>query len=84
MSLKIKMRPLNEKNPPFVNVGDNIEVTHIDSGIDITSSVFSIDIRVRRDDWVTATLECYVGELDLLGVDIDKIIPHEIAQKLRG
>jgi len=72
MSLKIIMKPIQD-NSPYINVGDNVRVFDIESGVEISDYIQSIDIRIRRDDWVTATIECDVGELELNGIKISEI-----------
>lgn len=72
MSLKITLKPI-KNNPPYINVGNNIKVTDLESGIDISNYVHSIDIKIRKDEWVTAVIECDVGELELIGVDVEEI-----------
>ena len=72
MSLKIIMKSLYN-NPPHLNIGNNVKVIDLNTGIDISNCVRNIDIKIRQDKWVTAIIECDVGELELTGVDIEEI-----------
>jgi len=75
MGLKITCLPLNP--PPFtpvVALGKDIKVVHIESGVDISDAVISINISIEKDEWIMANLVCDVGELDLEGVDIESMI----------
>lgn len=80
MSLKITLEPIDDK-PPYVNIGSAARIIHIESGVDISKSIRNIDIRIHVDEWVTATLECDIGELELIGVDPVKIFPVEIREE---
>jgi len=81
MTLKITLEPIDD-SPPFINVGSNIKVTDIESGIDISECVRNVTIKAFMDDWVTATLECDIGKLELIGVDVEKVFPVEIRENL--
>jgi len=74
MSLKIIMEPINN-TPPFVNIGQNVKIIDIESGVDISKCVRNMVINIFHDDWVGAILECDIGKLELIGVDIKDIIP---------
>lgn len=77
MTLKITLKPVDD-SPPFVNIGSAAQVIDLESGIDISKCVRNIEIKLYADEWVTAILECDVGELELTGVDVEKVIPIEI------
>jgi len=66
--LKITMKPI-EDSPPFINVGQNVKVVDLETGVDLSKGVRNITVYIRKDEWVTAVLECEVGELDLVGVE---------------
>lgn len=81
MTLKITLEPIND-TAPFVNIGANIKVIDIESGVDISKCVQNVTIYANRDEWVTAMLECDIGVLELIGVDVEKVFPVEIREKL--
>lgn len=80
MTLKIILKPIND-TPPFVNIGSNAQVIDIESGVDISKCIRDIDIKIHMDEWVTATLECDIGELELIGVEAERIFPIEIREE---
>jgi len=74
MPLKIILKPLND-TPPFYALGKDAQVIDIDTGTDISKAVRNIRISLLQDEWATATLECDIGELELVGIDVEKIFP---------
>lgn len=73
MGLKISLDSINGDEAPFIAIGKDVKVIHMESGIDISDVVQKIDICLRKDDWVTAIIKCDVAKLELSGVDISEI-----------
>ena len=63
---------------PYVSLGNKVKVVHIESGTDISDVIRNIDIRIRSDEFVTATLECFVGELKMEGVTAEELKDHSM------
>ena len=49
MTLKITLEPIDD-TPPFVNVGANIKVVDIESGVDISECVQNVTIHANKDE----------------------------------
>lgn len=58
---------------PYLALGNKAKVVHIASGVDISDVVRSIDISIREDEFVTAKITCYVGEINIKGVESEEI-----------
>ena len=74
MPLKIFLKPLDDE-PPFYALGRDAQIIDMDTGVDISKAVRNINISLLQDEWATATLECDIGELELIGVDVEKVFP---------
>lgn len=73
MPLSIKAKPAGNREVLIGNRSASmIEIADMETGVDLTNDIRSIVINFPSDDIATATIEIFVGELEIDGVKVVK------------